>query len=97
QTAWALLGLTAAGRASGEAVRRGIDYLLSTQLTDGTWNESHYTGTGFPRVFYLKYHLYRVYFPLMAISRYRQAVARPVGHTTPALASRIPALPRPLD
>jgi squalene-hopene/tetraprenyl-beta-curcumene cyclase len=97
QTAWAVLGLIAAGRASGEAVRRGIDYLLSTQTADGTWNETHYTGTGFPRVFYLKYHLYRVYFPLMAISRYRQAIARSVGHMTPALASRIPAQPKPLD
>ncbi len=97
QTAWATLGLIAAGRASGEAASRGIQYLLETQSPDGSWDEANFTGTGFPRVFYLKYHLYRVYFPLMAISRYRQAMARPLGHSTAALACRIPAQPRPLD
>jgi squalene-hopene/tetraprenyl-beta-curcumene cyclase len=97
QTAWATLGLIAAGRASGNAVRKGIEYLLQTQSGDGSWEEPHYTGTGFPRVFYLKYHLYRVYFPLMAISRYREAVARRGGRFAPALACRIPAQPRPLD
>jgi squalene-hopene/tetraprenyl-beta-curcumene cyclase len=97
QTAWAVLGLIATGRATGDAVRRGIDYLLLTQAADGSWDEAHFTGTGFPRVFYLKYHLYRVYFPLMAISRYRKAIARPLGHSTPALACRIPAQPWPLD
>ncbi|MGZ3432545.1 MAG: squalene--hopene cyclase [Isosphaeraceae bacterium] len=97
QTAWATLGLIAAGRASGEAASRGIQYLLETQSPDGSWDEATFTGTGFPRVFYLKYHLYRVYFPLMAISRYRQAMARPLGHSTAALACRIPAQPRPLD
>ncbi|HMF35535.1 MAG TPA: squalene--hopene cyclase [Isosphaeraceae bacterium] len=97
QTAWATLGLIAAGRASSEAASRGIQYLLETQSPDGSWAEASFTGTGFPRVFYLKYHLYRVYFPLMAISRYRQAMARPLGHSTAALACRIPAQPRPLD
>jgi len=97
QTAWATLGLIAVGRASGEAASRGIQYLLETQSPDGSWDEATFTGTGFPRVFYLKYHLYRVYFPLMAISRYRQAMARPLGHSTAALACRIPAQPRPLD
>ena len=97
QTAWATLGLIAAGRASGEAASRGIKYLLETQSPDGSWEEASFTGTGFPRVFYLKYHLYRIYFPLMAISRFRQATARSLGHSTPALACRIPAQPRPLD
>ena len=97
QTAWAILGLIAASRSTGDAVRRGIEFLLETQSTDGSWDEAQFTGTGFPRVFYLKYHLYRIYFPLMAISRYRQAIARPVGHGSPALACRIPAQPRPLD
>jgi squalene-hopene/tetraprenyl-beta-curcumene cyclase len=97
QTAWATLGLIAAGRASGEAASRGIQYLLETQSPDGSWDEASFTATGFPKVFYLKYHLYRVYFPLMAISRYRQAMARPLGHSTAALACRIPAQPRPLD
>jgi squalene-hopene/tetraprenyl-beta-curcumene cyclase len=97
QTAWATLGLIAAGRAGGEAVRRGIQFLLDTQVADGSWDEDQFTGTGFPRVFYLKYHLYRVYFPLMAISRFRRASARVLSHATPALACRIPAQPRPLD
>ncbi|MFO0889750.1 MAG: squalene--hopene cyclase [Isosphaeraceae bacterium] len=97
QTAWAVLGLVAAGRASGEAARRGIRFLLETQSEDGGWEEPTYTGTGFPRVFYLKYHLYRIYFPLMAVARYRRALARSHGHSTPALASRIPAQPLPPD
>jgi squalene-hopene/tetraprenyl-beta-curcumene cyclase len=71
QTAWALLGLMAAGETDSEAVRRGIEYLLETQDADGGWTEAPFTGTGFPRVFYLKYHMYSVYFPLMAIGRYR--------------------------
>ncbi|WP_406695424.1 squalene--hopene cyclase [Singulisphaera sp. Ch08] len=97
QTAWALLGLVSAGRGRGEAATRGAEYLRTTQRPDGTWDEGPYTGTGFPRVFYLKYHLYRIYFPLMAISRYQDAAGRvPVTTTTPgAQASRIPALPKP--
>ena len=74
QTAWALLGLLAAGEANSTAVQRGIDYLLSTQLPDGTWREHEFTGTGFPRVFYLKYHYYALYFPLMALARYKNAL-----------------------
>ena len=75
QTAWAVLGLIAAGRARGESVRQGIEFLRATQRPDGTWDEPEFTGTGFPLVFYLKYHLYRVYFPLMAIARYQAAVS----------------------
>jgi len=71
QTAWALIGLLAAGEASESAVRRAVDYLLEQQRSDGTWSESAFTGTGFPRVFYLKYHLYRNVFPLYALARYR--------------------------
>lgn len=77
QTAWALLGLLAAGQGEGDAVRKGIDYLLRTQLADGTWEEEPFTGTGFPRAFYLRYHLYRVYFPLTALSRFRQLLSPP--------------------
>ncbi len=73
QTAWALLGLIAAGEADSDAVRRGIDYLLRTQQPNGGWREDVFTGTGFPKVFYLKYHLYSLYFPLMALARYTQA------------------------
>ncbi|WP_165251420.1 squalene--hopene cyclase [Paludisphaera soli] len=96
QTAWAVLGLIAAGRVDGEAVARGIQYLVDSQLEDGSWDEPEFTGTGFPKVFYLKYHLYSVSFPLMAIARYGQALARDRSLAPGALASRIPADPRPL-
>ena len=71
QTAWALLGLMAAGEAHHPAVKRGIDYLSATQAKDGFWNEPRYTATGFPRVFYLRYHGYSKFFPLWALARYR--------------------------
>jgi squalene-hopene/tetraprenyl-beta-curcumene cyclase len=71
QTAWALTGLIAANELSNPAVRRGIEYLISTQQPDGGWVEEFYTGTGFPRVFYLRYDLYRIYFPLISLARYR--------------------------
>ena len=70
QTAWALLGLLAAGEANSTEVRAGVEYLVGTQDADGGWTEEPFTGTGFPRVFYLKYHIYPVYFPLMALGRY---------------------------
>lgn len=73
QTAWALLGLIAAGEGHSDEARRGIDYLIRTQLPDGTWHEPMWTGTGFPKVFYLKYHLYRIYFPLMALGRFAKS------------------------
>src|SRR2546430_1709757 len=75
QTAWALLGLFAAGRTSGRTVERGIEYLLRTQRSDGSWDDRFWNGTGFPRVFYLKYHLYAKYFPLWALGIYRRAQA----------------------
>lgn len=68
QTAWAVLGLLAGGDTSSESVRRGVDYLLATQNADGSWDERPATGTGFPRVFYLNYHYYRLYFPLLALA-----------------------------
>jgi squalene-hopene/tetraprenyl-beta-curcumene cyclase len=77
QTAWALLALLAAGESDSDAVRAGIDHLLKTQAADGNWSEELFTGTGFPKVFYLKYHLYRLYFPLMALARYQQAIGSP--------------------
>jgi squalene-hopene/tetraprenyl-beta-curcumene cyclase len=74
QTAWALLGLIAAGRAEGEAARRGVAWLVERQQPDGTWDEPQFTGTGFPGDFYINYHLYRDIFPLLALARYRRAV-----------------------
>jgi squalene-hopene/tetraprenyl-beta-curcumene cyclase len=71
QTAWALLGLMAAGEVDHPAVKRGIEYLSRTQGDDGFWNEPRYTATGFPRVFYLRYHGYPKLFPLWALARYR--------------------------
>jgi len=71
QTAWALLGLMAAGEAEHPAVARGLEYLVATQGDDGEWRELPYTAVGFPRVFYLRYHGYRLFFPLLAMARFR--------------------------
>jgi squalene-hopene/tetraprenyl-beta-curcumene cyclase len=71
QTAWALLALMAAGEVDHPAVARGIGYLLAIQRPHGLWDEPWYTAVGFPRVFYLRYHGYRAYFPLWALARYR--------------------------
>ena len=70
-TAWALLGLLAAGEVEAEAVRRGVEYLLRTQQADGLWSDPSFTAPGFPRVFYLRYHGYCAYFPLWALAAYR--------------------------
>jgi squalene-hopene/tetraprenyl-beta-curcumene cyclase len=70
QTAWALLGLMAAGMADHPAVTRGMQYLVETQNAAGIWPETEFTGTGFPRVFYLRYHYYPIYFPLLALARW---------------------------
>jgi squalene-hopene/tetraprenyl-beta-curcumene cyclase len=74
QTAWALLGLMAAGEAEGHAVARGIEYLLKTQ-TGGVWHDARFNAPGFPRVFYLKYHGYSRYFPYWALVRFRNVHA----------------------
>jgi len=71
QTAWALLGLMAAGHGDHPQVQRGIRYLMDNQGSDGLWEEERFTATGFPRVFYLRYHGYRKFFPLWALARYR--------------------------
>jgi squalene-hopene/tetraprenyl-beta-curcumene cyclase len=71
QTAWALLGLMAAGEVDHPAVTAGIGHLMETQAEDGFWNEARFTATGFPRVFYLRYHGYSKFFPLWALARYR--------------------------
>jgi squalene-hopene/tetraprenyl-beta-curcumene cyclase len=83
QSAWALLGLIAAGEVDHPAVARGIAHLQETQAEDGLWNQLHYTGGGFPRVFYLRYHGYPKFFPLWALARYRNLKAsntRAIAH-----------------
>lgn len=79
QTAWAIIGLLAAGGMTQIALRaaidRGIAYLITTQQADGTWDEAYFTGTGFPGHFYLKYHLYQQHFPLTALGRYRSRLS----------------------
>ena len=72
QTAWALLALMAADEVTHPAVERGVEWLLRTQQADGLWDEPEYTATGFPRVFYLRYHGYPKFFPLWALARYRR-------------------------
>jgi squalene-hopene/tetraprenyl-beta-curcumene cyclase len=79
QTAWAVAGLVAAGRHDTAAARAGVRWLVARQAADGTWPQDEFTGTGFPRVFYLRYHWYPIYFPLIALVRMaRHAAARRV-------------------
>jgi len=97
QTAWAVLGLMAVGEVESSAVQRGVYYLLTHQDSDGRWEEQIYTGTGFPNVFYLRYHGYGQFFPLWALSEYRRlrsgrgtrqdevSLAAPAGFSLPAL------------
>ncbi|MGA2722086.1 MAG: squalene--hopene cyclase [Bryobacteraceae bacterium] len=79
QSAWAILGLIAGGDAASSSVEHGIESLLRTQHPDGTWEEKLATGTGFPKVFYLNYHLYKDYFPLLALSSFVKARANSNG------------------
>ncbi len=72
QTAWAILGLIAGGDTTSSSLHKGIEYLTTTQRADGGWDEDLSTGTGFPRVFYLQYHLYRNSFPVLALATYRK-------------------------
>ena len=74
QTAWTIMALIAAGEANGSEVTNGVTYLLKRQRADGTWDEKEFTGTGFPKYFYLGYHNYRNCFPLMALGRYLSAL-----------------------
>jgi squalene-hopene/tetraprenyl-beta-curcumene cyclase len=74
QTAWAVMGLLAGGEVHSAAVRRGIQYLIAQQQPDGSWEELYFTGTGFPKHFFIRYHGYRNCFPLMALGKYRQAL-----------------------
>lgn len=76
QTAWAVLGLMAAGEANSPEVKAGIDFILHTQQTDGVWDDNCFTAPGFPKVFFLKYHGYDKFFPLWALARYRNELSR---------------------
>src|SRR5206468_1677174 len=76
QTAWAVMGSCAFGDPERPSVKRGIEYLIRTQNDDGSWTEAETTGTGFPKVFYLKYDMYRNAWPLLAFATYRQIVAQ---------------------
>jgi squalene-hopene/tetraprenyl-beta-curcumene cyclase len=80
QTAWALLGLLAAGEARSDIAQRGAEFLLRTQQADGLWTDSSFTAPGFPRVFYLRYHGYSAYFPLWALAAYRTLTRRGIAH-----------------
>jgi squalene-hopene/tetraprenyl-beta-curcumene cyclase len=73
QTAWAVIGLVSAGEAGGSSAKRGIEFLIREQKEDGSWWEDEFTGTGFPGHFYIKYHMYQHYFPLMALGRFKNA------------------------
>ena len=79
QTAWALMGLIAGGDPNSLSVQHGVEYLLETQRPDGSWDERLATGTGFPKVFYLNYHLYKDYFPLLALAAFVKARANSNG------------------
>ena len=74
QTAWALLALVATGEVSGGTARGGVEYLLKTQQEHGSWDEPYFTGTGFPGAFMINYHMYRDYWPLMALGQYQEAI-----------------------
>jgi squalene-hopene/tetraprenyl-beta-curcumene cyclase len=76
QTAWGLIGLLAGSNTSDPAITRAVSYLVGSQNEDGSWSEHDFTGTGFPCVFYLKYHLYRNSFPVYALSRYHNQARR---------------------
>jgi squalene-hopene/tetraprenyl-beta-curcumene cyclase len=91
QTAWALLGLLYAGEVRDPAVARGVRFLLTAQRPDGFWDEAEFTGTGFPRIFYLRYHGYRAYFPVWALALYHRLRARPAaGVASPVVPLRPP-------
>ncbi len=81
QTAWATLGLMAVGEVNSPAVERGIRWLMANQADDGLWGQELYTGGGFPRVFYLRYHGYPKYFPVWALARYRNLKTANTDHT----------------
>ncbi len=89
QTAWALMGLLATGDTGSAELARGVDFLLSAQLPDGGWRDSAWTGTGFPKVFYLNYHGYALYFPLLALADFRNRSRSAVGEDCQSARERV--------
>jgi squalene-hopene/tetraprenyl-beta-curcumene cyclase len=87
QTAWALMGLCAFDDPSRPSVQNGVEYLIRAQNSDGTWTENETTGTGFPRVYYLKYDIYRNSWPLLALATYRNLLPREARQTVESHAS----------
>ncbi|MFB3819395.1 MAG: squalene--hopene cyclase [Candidatus Methylomirabilales bacterium] len=94
QTAWALLGLLHAGEARHPAVARGVQFLLETREAGGLWSEPEFTGTGFPRVFYLRYHGYPAFFPVWALALYRRCLLAGGDRQSPVLPLHPPVWPR---
>lgn len=88
QTAWAVLALIAAGEVNSSAVERGIQFLAKNQKSDGSWEEAPFTGTGFPKVFYLRYHYYALYFPLRALAKYQEEAATRTAGATHSMVKR---------
>ena len=82
QTAWAVMSLIVAGETNSPAVRSGIEFLLRAQEADGGWTDEAWTGTGFPEVFYLRYHLYATYFPLLALETWERRRGTPGAGAT---------------
>ena len=100
QTAWALMGLCACGDLDSRVVQRGLQYLVDNQNADGSWTEDEITGTGFPKVFYLKYDMYRNNFPLLALATYanlRGGIFRPTQHADLKADSQLGVYPRLLS
>lgn len=95
QTAWALIALLHMERADHPAILAGVRYLLSGMNSSGTWDEELFTGTGFPRVFYLRYHMYRHYFPVWALALYRNMAEKgqALGHSRVSSWKNAPYLP----
>lgn len=76
QTAWAVMGILSFGDPTRPSIQSGIQFLLNTQYADGTWNGDHYTGTGFPKVYYMRYEYYRINWPLIALAEYKDSLKR---------------------
>jgi squalene-hopene/tetraprenyl-beta-curcumene cyclase len=94
QTAWAVMGLCAFDKPDRPSLRRGIEYLIRTQNSDGSWTEHEITGTGFPKVFYLKYDIYRNAWPLLAFATYRNLLTHPCAQTAPEVNGQTLNLPQ---